>query len=209
MALHGEFKGYATIPDREQFNIEKDDDYVLALINSFGNTREAFLWGEDIEPVKVEASRMLSAPSQYERRIHYKRFIKELDKYIQNNGSLNGLDRLESLERLQGLERLERLQGLERLEVTKNDYRSVPLFADDVVYCDPPYKNTSDVCDESGGGSIIANLKIGYLKLRFLSISANTLAQGVALNSILPRNMLRHAKASSAHSKSILHSSIA
>ena len=191
MALHGEFKGYATIPDREQFNIEKDDDYVLALINSFGNTRKAFLWGEDIEPVKVEASRMLSAPSQYERRIHYKRFVKELDKYIQNNGSLNGIERLESLERLQGLERLERLQGLERLErlqglerleVSKSDYRSVPLFADDVVYCDPPYKNTSDACDESGGGSIIANLKIGWLKLRFLSISASTLAQGVVLN---------------------------
>lgn len=153
MALDGEFKGYATIPDRKQFQAEKDDDYVLALVNSFGNTKKAYLWGEDIETIKVEASRMLSSPSQYERRIHYKRFIKELDKYIQKCGSsLSGLDRLEVLERLQGLEALERLQGLERLEVTKNDYRAVPLFADDVVYADPPYKGTSDACDESGGG---------------------------------------------------------
>ena len=151
MAINGEFDGYATIPDREQFENEKNDDYVLALINSFGNSKDNYLWAKEFEPVKVEASRMLSAPSQYERRIHYKKFIKELDQYIKTSNSLAGLERLESLKRLQGLESLERLQGLERLEISKKDYRSVPLFADDVVYADPPYKNTCDFCDDGGG----------------------------------------------------------
>ena len=152
MAINGEFENYATIPTREEFDAEKENDYVLALVNSFGNTKKSYLWDKKVESVKVEASRMLSAPSQYERRIHYKKFIKELDQYIKSGETLNGIDRLESLERLQGLERLERLQGLERLEISNKDYRTVPLFADDVIYADPPYKGTSSACDESGGG---------------------------------------------------------
>ena len=148
MAINGEFENYATIPTREEFDAEKENDYILALVNSFGNTKKSYLWDKKVESVKVEASRMLSAPSQYERRIHYKKFIKELDKYIKSGETLNGIDRLESLERLQGLERLERLQGLERLEISNQDYRTVPLFADDVIYADPPYKNTSSACNE-------------------------------------------------------------
>ena len=148
MAINGEFENYATIPTREEFDAEKENDYILALMNSFGNTKKGYLWNKKVESVKVEASRMLSAPSQYERRIHYKKFIKELDQYIKSGETLNGIDRLESLERLQGLERLERLQGLERLEISNKDYRTVPLFADDVIYADPPYKNTSSACNE-------------------------------------------------------------
>ena len=148
MAINGEFENYATIPTREEFDADKENDYILALVNSFGNTKKSYLWDKKVEHVKVEASRMLSAPSQYERRIHYKKFIKELDKYIKSGGTLNGIDRLESLERLQGLESLERLQGLERLEISNKDYRTVPLFADDVIYADPPYKNTSSACNE-------------------------------------------------------------
>lgn len=139
MAINGEFENYATIPTREEFDADKENDYVLALVNSFGNTKKSYLWDKKVESVKVEASRMLSAPSQYERRIHYKKFIKELDKYIKSGETLNGIDRLE---------RLERLQGLERLEISNKDYRTVPLFADDVIYADPPYKNTSSACNE-------------------------------------------------------------
>ncbi len=148
MAINGEFENYATIPTREEFDADKENDYILAIVNSFGNTKKSYLWDKKVESVKVEASRMLSAPSQYERRIHYKKFIKELDKYIKSGETLNGIDRLESLERLQGLERLERLQGLERLEISNKDYRTVPLFADDVIYADPPYKNTSSACND-------------------------------------------------------------
>lgn len=139
MAINGEFDNYATIPTREEFDAEKENDYVLAIVNSFGNTKKSYLWDKKVESVKVEASRMLSAPSQYERRIHYKKFIKELDKYIKSGETLNGIDRLESLERL---------KGLERLEISNKDYRTVPLFADDVIYADPPYKNTSSACNE-------------------------------------------------------------
>ena len=77
---------------------------------------------------------------------------------LQSLERLQSLESLERLERLQSLERLERPESLERLErlerlpsVVQHDYNietSSISYADyeyregDVVYCDPPYKNT-------------------------------------------------------------------
>ena len=58
--------------------------------------------------------------------------------------SLERLQRLQSLESLERLERLQRLQSLESLEVHAGDYRSVEIPADSVVYCDIPYRGTSE-----------------------------------------------------------------
>ena len=44
-AVRGEFDGYATVPTREEFMAEKDDDPALALLYSFGNDRPTYLWG--------------------------------------------------------------------------------------------------------------------------------------------------------------------
>ena len=70
--------------------------------------------------------------------------------------SLERLERLKSLESLECLERLQSLQSLESLErlqilkiqnapivVSTDDYRNYVYQDDDVVYCDPPYANTS------------------------------------------------------------------
>ena len=68
---------------------------------------------------------------------------------LQSLQSLERLERLQSLESLQSLERLERLQSLERLErlqsleVRTGDYRGIEIKPGDIVYCDPPYKNTA------------------------------------------------------------------
>ena len=155
-AMRGEFDGYATVPTREEFMAEKDDDPVLALLYSFGNNRLDYLWSKELEPVKVHASRMLSAPSMHERRMEYKKFLHALRTYVERNGTKNlapedtdtgghGLQGLERLQQLQGLERLERLQGLEGLEgleASSRDYRDVLVPYGATVYADPPYRGT-------------------------------------------------------------------
>ena len=87
-------------------------------------------------------------------------------KDISTKSILQSLERLESLESLERLERLERLQSLERLERLQNiadmteraslspqdmfiktsniSYADYAYRDGDVVYCDPPYKNTKD-----------------------------------------------------------------
>ena len=63
---------------------------------------------------------------------------------LQSLESLESMQRLERLESLQRLERLESLQRLEsRLEVSGCDYRQLEIPDGAVVYCDPPYFNTS------------------------------------------------------------------
>ena len=63
---------------------------------------------------------------------------------LQSLERLQRLESLESLESLERLERLQRLQRLQRLEVHAGDYRSVEIPADSVVYCDIPYRGTSE-----------------------------------------------------------------
>ena len=49
----------------------------------------------------------------------------------------------------ESLERLERLQSLERLQKFRGDYRNVKIQPDSLIYCDIPYKNTTEY---SNGG---------------------------------------------------------
>lgn len=88
--------------------VSRDDflasaDPLIKQVWSFGNDGTDYLWGNDIEQIKLAAHRMLTADTLQERYNHYKRF----------NRFLYG-DRCD-LERLQSLERLQRLQSLQRL----------------------------------------------------------------------------------------------
>ena len=139
-AVRGEYADYSFVPDREQFHALKDCDPLVSLLYSFGNNRNTYLWSRELEPVKVAASRMLSAGTLRERRRYWLEFCRALYAYVDGVGGLpNQLRQLEGLERLQ---RLERLQGLERLESSCADYRDVEIPSDAIVYVDPPYDGT-------------------------------------------------------------------
>lgn len=130
-----------------EFNEAKYVDPALAILYSFGNNMYNYLWSKEIEPVKVAASEMLSAPSMHERRMAYRKFIKALSDYlIDGDHGLTGVQSLETLERLQPLERLERLQSVEffeRLSVVRADYRLVHVPDGATVYADIPYRGSS------------------------------------------------------------------
>lgn len=51
---------------------------------------------------------------------------------------------------MQSLESLERLQSLGNLESLQGDYKTISIPTDKsyVIYCDPPYKNTSSYLDD-------------------------------------------------------------
>ena len=59
---------------------------------------------------------------------------------------LESLERLERLQRLESLERLERLERLQRPEIQciNNSYEDVRIPENAVVYCDIPYRGTSE-----------------------------------------------------------------
>lgn len=133
-AIQGKYKDYYNVPTREEFYAS--DDPVIRLLYSFGNDKDTYLWGEELERLKVPASRMVSAPTMHERRKWYKQFMQVLIEYGLPNGrvyELEGLERLQNIERLEGLERLQK------------DYREVIIPPGAVVYADPPYKSSPAV----------------------------------------------------------------
>ncbi|MBR0083064.1 MAG: DNA adenine methylase [Bacteroidales bacterium] len=92
-------------------------------------------------PAVVRALKMLKDPGIIERNPLYKSV--RTSQYTQCRGLIS----LERLERLQNLERLERLQSLKRpvgtITARKGDYRTLKVQPGDVLYCDPPYKDTT------------------------------------------------------------------
>lgn len=94
----------------------------------------------------------------HERRLQLQYYIKSYINDVENGNvrnvlqnlerlqQLESLQRLEMLQSLQGLERLQSLQGLQslgELHLTNKSYNELEFEKDSVVYCDPPYINTS------------------------------------------------------------------
>ena len=121
---------------REEFHAVKAHDALVRQVWSFGNDGETYLWGADIEEVKLAARRMLTAETVAERYRHYRQFVKLADGL--GRGNLQQLDGLQRLQRLQRLQCLEGLAGA--VEVTSGDYQTVEIEPDALVYCDPPYR---------------------------------------------------------------------
>ena len=77
-----------------------------------------------------------------------KPIYRQICKSNDTSHSIQILQSLERLESLESLERLERLQSLERLPDTltarSGDYRELCFDEPGIIYCDPPYKDTTD-----------------------------------------------------------------
>ena len=93
---------------------------------------------------------------EYEQVVGLYKLRKSLESLesLENLHSLQSLESLQNLHRLERLESLENLHSLERLTISKADYKDIFVSEPTtVIYCDPPYINTSgyeDAIRESG-----------------------------------------------------------
>ena len=142
-AIYGKYHDERRVITREEFNDLKNSDAYVKYIWSFGNNGLAYLWGKDIEDIKVTACHALMDEELNDRRLAYVHFIKALQA-----------DRPESLNRLQSIEHLQaltQLEALQRLEVSNIDYHEYVHQDGDVVYCDVPYEQLGKAkCDDYG-----------------------------------------------------------
>ena len=137
-AINGEFDGYATVPTREEFLAS--DDYALRLMYSFGDNCKDYLWSKELEPIKVNATKMVLAPSVHERKQAYNKFMRLLGEYVRDGSMPDSSGHDGELQGLQGL------QGLQsNLTTSCLDYRAVCIPKGATVYADPPYRMTN--CD--------------------------------------------------------------
>ena len=124
---------------------------------------------EPLEEFGFNVDELLDLPTSYERRIAFRQYLVKLP-FVDKKGShfyckyselknIKGFDKNiipEQLQSLQSLQRLEKLQGLEKqesfenLEIHQKDYKKVefPEPSECVIYCDPPYINTTGYIGE-------------------------------------------------------------
>lgn len=117
-------------------------------LEKFEPTRQSIrAHAEEIKDIYI---RWLLKHNCYEGEIKLRKSLERLES-LEN---LHSLESLESLEYLHRLESLENLHRLERLTISKADYKDIFVSEPTtVIYCDPPYINTSgyeDAIRESG-----------------------------------------------------------
>jgi len=114
---------------RDKENKRVDDELKL-LVNSFGNNRKTYLYGENYSDIKydlaVEIIKNDDVFSGYKKTTTYKKIYEN--------------DRLQQLERLQQLQQLQQLERLPKIE--NEDYHFFSNVKDSILYLDPPYENT-------------------------------------------------------------------
>jgi site-specific DNA-adenine methylase len=149
---------------REQFKAHKNDnDWFGGLLKtcwSFGNNQTSYLFGKNIEGIKLAAHEYLinnGYDGDKNKRIVLLAEFKAIEKLagrfelqrLEQLQQLEQLQRLEQLQQLQQLERLEQLQQLqqleqlERLEILNLSYADVVIDTppeQTVIYLDPQYK---------------------------------------------------------------------
>lgn len=134
-AINGDLPAnYDRFVSRDEFNQLKDSDAIVACCWSFGNNKRDYLWGKDIIKPKELAFKMIKCRDERLRYYYYRQFIKSLGNDIFD------------LERLESLERLERLQSLKTnidIKVFGFDFKNLNIPQNALVYCDPPYTETS------------------------------------------------------------------
>ncbi len=168
-AIKGGFKNENRWISREDFFRLKNTDPYVRICFSFGNDQKTYCYG-DIEPYKrafhyavmfndfkpfAELGILIpdyvlnGCKNTYEKRLRIKKILIQIRK-DKHAGDLERLQSLQSLESLERLQSLESLESLERLQSLQGDYKTISIPADKsyVIYCDPPYKNTSSYLDD-------------------------------------------------------------
>ena len=167
---------------REDFKRLKDTDPIVRYHWSFSNNGRNYLYSKEIEPYKrayhfarncndltewnaiglekFEPTRLSIRDHAEEIKDIYIRWWLKHNCYegdieaLKLRMSLLSIQSLECLQRLERLERLESLESLESLTISKADYKDIFVREPTtVIYCDPPYINTSgykDAIRESG-----------------------------------------------------------
>jgi hypothetical protein len=153
---------------RQEFFEKKEIDAYIRLIWSFGNNQKDYIFGENIEEYKRsmhmavvfdEFNTLATQVLQFSKWPAIAKTIKQKRLYLRQLIEHYRITKLPEClleylpsKQLQQLEQLQRLQRLQRLQpklfITALDYREVKIKPSSVVYCDIPYKNTSEYLKE-------------------------------------------------------------
>ena len=172
MALNGEFKDENRWISKEDFERLKDTDPYVACCFSFGNDFKTYAYNKECEKFKkavhysiffddnsllneyIDLSNFnYSSKNLKERRLELQRylinFLREkklnIDYGLSKSSILQTQNKLEKLKSL--FNNIKNVSNV-TLNYTKLSYEQIPIEENSVIYCDPPYINTSGYLDD-------------------------------------------------------------
>ena len=141
-AVNGKYKDEKRWISREEFFKLKDTDAYVRYIWSFGNNGRDYMFSREIEETKRLGHNavVFGDIEPLEKLLNIDlSFLLKIDDLSERRKTLNGYIRKISGKRFE-LEQLERLQ---------QDYRTVNILPNSVIYCDIPYKGTNGYSNTS------------------------------------------------------------
>lgn len=168
-AAHGEQVPTEWV-SRDEFHERKLSDSFVAVIWSFNNDMNTYIYGAETEEMKraihiaiteddyAECEKLgiavkpcdLPLSQLFERRIAITSSIIELSDTLHNKQLAQALERIERIQALERIERIEAIQGLKKASalqqldaVQRLNYSEVEIPNNAVIYCDIPYRDTN------------------------------------------------------------------
>ena len=126
------------------------DDFLKLLINSFGNSKEGYLYSKEKSDLKYNLAKEIiekhDAFSGYKQTETYKKATynvkQENDEQLQKLRRIEQLQQLQQLERLQRLKQVDRLQKVNKIKATNKSYHDFSEVSGAILYLDPPYEGS-------------------------------------------------------------------
>lgn len=125
---------------REEFELHKATDALIGLVWSFGNNKQDYLYGADIEEQKLIAHCMIVSETIKDRYTAFQSFCSTLENSKEIYCAHPSISRLARIQALHGLARIQAL-----LQISVGSYDACPYLpppSSSVVYADPPYIGT-------------------------------------------------------------------
>jgi len=172
MAINGEFKDENRWISREDFERLKDTDPYVAICFSFGNNLKGYAYDKECEKFKKAVHYSIffndnSLLKEYAEMSYFKYSSENLkERRLELQSYLMKLLREKKLNIDYGLSKSSILQTQNKLEKCKSlfnniknisnvtlnytnlSYEQIPIEENSVIYCDPPYINTSGYLDD-------------------------------------------------------------
>lgn len=159
-AAHGERVPTEWV-SRDEFHERKMLDSFVAVIWSFNNDMDTYIYGAETEEMKhaihvaitegdyTECERLnmgvrpcsLPLNQLFERRISITSSIVDMSDTLNNKQLAQALERIERIEAIKQLQHEKSLQQLETIQ--RLDYKEVEIPSNAVIYCDIPYRDTN------------------------------------------------------------------
>ena len=172
MAINGEFKDENRWISREDFERLKDSDPYVACCFSFGNSFRTYAYNSETEKFKKAVHYSIffndnsllkeyaemsyfkySSENLKERRLELQSYLMKLlrEKKLNIDYGLFKSSILQTQNKLEKLKSLfNNIKNISNftLNYTNLSYEQIPIEENSVIYCDPPYINTSGYLDD-------------------------------------------------------------